>query len=227
MRVILSGELSTADRLELAVQGKDHLVEMPLSLSDGSKHLASAVQKNEVFRLLVDSAKDYAIFVLDPEGHVVTWNAGAQAIKGYVAEEIIGQHFSKFYPHEAVESGWPARELALAKSEGRFEVEGWRVRKDGTRFWASVIIAPSRRSARGFCQGHSRHDRAEDVRGAYSRFEQGAARPRIPARRVRPNPNVGAARTLQTVAAHSARAPSICDDGGRSPVQACLSRRIV
>jgi PAS domain S-box-containing protein len=102
------------------------------------------VQSSELFRLLVDSVKDYAIFVLDPDGHVITWNQGAQAIKGYTADEILGQHFSKFYPPEAVKSGWPSRELALAEKEGRFADEGWRVKKDGTAFWASVIIAPLR-----------------------------------------------------------------------------------
>jgi PAS domain S-box-containing protein len=95
----------------------------------------------DVFRLLVEGIRDYAIFVLDPEGRVITWNPGAQRIKGYSKEEIIGQHFSKFYPPEAVQSGWPTRELALAQKEGRFADEGWRVRKDGSTFWASVIIS--------------------------------------------------------------------------------------
>lgn len=94
----------------------------------------------EQFRLLVDSVRDYAIFILTPEGRIATWNAGAQAIKGYFAHEIIGQHFSRFYEPEAIARGWPEHELRLAKAEGRFEDEGWRVRKDGTRFWASVII---------------------------------------------------------------------------------------
>jgi PAS domain S-box-containing protein len=92
----------------------------------------------------VDNVRDYAIFVLDPEGHVLTWNAGAEAIKGYARDEIIGQHFSKFYLPEAVESGWPNRELMLAQKEGRFADEGWRVRKDGSSFWASVIITALR-----------------------------------------------------------------------------------
>jgi PAS domain S-box-containing protein len=103
-------------------------------------------QNSELFRLLVDSVKDYAIFVLGPEGHVLTWNQGAQALKGYAKEEIIGKHFSTFYMPEAVESGWPARELALAEKEGRFSDEGWRVKKDGSAFWASVIITTLRDS---------------------------------------------------------------------------------
>ena len=111
--------------------------------SNGNKGEPST-QSNELFRLLVETVKDYAIFVLDPEGHIVTWNDGAQAIKGYSKAEIVGQHFSKFYLPEAVESGWPARELALAEKEGRFADEGWRVKKDGSVFWASVIITPLR-----------------------------------------------------------------------------------
>jgi PAS domain S-box-containing protein len=99
---------------------------------------------NDLFRLLIDTVRDYAIFVLDPEGFVLTWNAGAEAIKGYSREEIVGQHFSKFYLPEAVQTGWPARELALAQKEGRFADEGWRVKKDGTSFWASVIITALR-----------------------------------------------------------------------------------
>jgi PAS domain S-box-containing protein len=98
----------------------------------------------DIFRVLVESVRDYAIFVLDPEGRILTWNLGAQALKGYAKEEIIGKHFSKFYPPEAVASGWPERELELAEKEGRFADEGWRVKKDGTTFWASVIITALR-----------------------------------------------------------------------------------
>jgi PAS domain S-box-containing protein len=101
-------------------------------------------QSDQLFRLLVESVRDYAIFVLSPDGHVLTWNQGAQALKGYSKEEIIGRHFSQFYLPEAVESGWPARELELAEKEGRFADEGWRIRKDGSAFWASVIITALR-----------------------------------------------------------------------------------
>jgi PAS domain S-box-containing protein len=96
------------------------------------------------FRLLVDSVRDYAIFLLDPEGHVLTWNAGAQSIKGYAKEEISGKHFSIFYLPEAKQSGWPNRELTLAAKEGRFQDEGWRVKKDGSTLWASVTITALR-----------------------------------------------------------------------------------
>ena len=96
--------------------------------------------EQERFRLLVASVKDYAIFMLDPSGRVATWNAGAERIKGYRADEIIGQHFSRFYPPAEVLAGKPGHELEVAGREGRFEDEGWRLRKDGTRFWANVII---------------------------------------------------------------------------------------
>ncbi|MGB9245171.1 MAG: PAS domain-containing sensor histidine kinase [Candidatus Acidiferrales bacterium] len=100
--------------------------------------------QTDVFRLLIESIKDYAIFVLDPEGNILTWNPGAEAMKGYTKGEIVGKHFSNFYLPEAVQSGWPRRELALAIKEGRFADEGWRVRKDGSTFWASVMITPLR-----------------------------------------------------------------------------------
>lgn len=97
-------------------------------------------QDSDLFRLLVLGVRDYGIFLLDPGGHVVSWNVGAERIKGYTAEEIIGRHFSVFYPPEDVRSGKPDRELRVALAEGALEDEGWRVRKDGTRFWANAII---------------------------------------------------------------------------------------
>ncbi len=99
---------------------------------------------NEIFRRLVEGVGEYAIFFLDPKGIVTTWNQGAQAIKGYTRDEVLGQHFSKFYLPEAVQSGWPMRELELAAKEGRFADEGWRVKKDGSSFWASVTITAVR-----------------------------------------------------------------------------------
>jgi PAS domain S-box-containing protein len=98
----------------------------------------------ERFRLLVESVQDYAIFMLDPQGVIQTWNAGAQRLKGYNADEAIGESFEIFYPADAIERGWPKQELELAKERGRFEDEGWRLRKDGSRFWASVIITALR-----------------------------------------------------------------------------------
>ena len=99
---------------------------------------------NSAFALLVEGTTDYAIFMLDPDGYVVSWNAGAERIKGYRRGEIIGKHFSVFYPDDAVARHWPETELALATKSGRFEDEGWRVRKDGTLFWANVVITALR-----------------------------------------------------------------------------------
>lgn len=92
------------------------------------------------FRLLVEAVEDYAIFMLDPGGHVATWNAGAQRSKGWTADEVIGRHFRLFYPPEVAERRHPEHELAVALREGHYEEEGWRLRKDGTRFWANVVI---------------------------------------------------------------------------------------
>lgn len=109
------------------------------------KRAEEALQASEeLFRSLVHCVKDYAIFMLDTEGRVSSWNAGAQRIKGYSAEEILGQHFSIFYPQEDVEAGKPETALKIAAKEGRFESEAWRVRKDGSRFWADVLITAMR-----------------------------------------------------------------------------------
>jgi PAS domain S-box-containing protein len=96
------------------------------------------------FRLLVEAVQDYAIFTLDADGRVNSWNVGAKRLKGYEASEIIGQHFSRFYPAEDLQAGKPQRELAIAASEGHVEDEGWRIRKDGSRFWANVVITATK-----------------------------------------------------------------------------------
>ncbi|MET0311093.1 MAG: PAS domain S-box protein [Burkholderiaceae bacterium] len=98
----------------------------------------------DLFRVLVDSVVDYGIFMLDTQGNILTWNAGAERIKRYSAGEVIGRHFSLFYRPEEQETGWPAEELRRAEAHGRFEDDGWRVRKDGSRFWANVIITALR-----------------------------------------------------------------------------------
>ncbi len=100
----------------------------------------------EALGLLVSSVQEYAIFILDPGGYIATWNRGAERIKGYTAAEAIGRHFSIFYPPEDVASGKPAWELVTAERDGRFEDEGWRIRKDGSRFWANVVITALRDS---------------------------------------------------------------------------------
>ena len=155
------------------------------------------------FRLLVEAVKDYAIFMLDPSGRVVTWNAGAERIKGYEAREIIGQHFSEFYEEEEIRAGKCERELEEAARDGRFEDEGWRVRKDGTRFWANVVIT-ALRNENGELVGFAKVTRDLTERPAPGR---GAAAPGQgrggdpPARRV---PVAGLARAED--AAHGAAA---------------------
>jgi PAS domain S-box-containing protein len=109
-----------------------------------SEHQAELLRSEEGFKLLVESIRDYAIFMLDQEGHVLTWNAGAERFKGYRADEIIGQHFSIFYPEKAKQKRWPQHELEVATAKGVFEDEGWRVKKDGTLFWANVVITALR-----------------------------------------------------------------------------------
>jgi len=104
--------------------------------------LLTALAQSERFELLIDAVKDYAIYLLDADGYVATWNTGAQRFKGYTADEIIGQHFSRFYTEEDRATGLPARALRTAREQGRFESEGWRVRKDGTRFWTHIVIDP-------------------------------------------------------------------------------------
>ena len=112
-------------------------------------------ESDERFRLLVASVTDYAIYQLDPQGRVASWNAGAERINGYRADEIIGRHFSVFYPSEDIKRSEPARELDIAAAQDRFEDEGWRLRKDGSSFWASVVITPMR-DATGALRGYAK-----------------------------------------------------------------------
>ena len=134
------------------------------------------IDAEDLFRLLVESVTDYAIFMLDPGGHVATWNAGAQRLKGYTANEIIGLHFSVFYPAEDVAAGKCELELEGAKRDGRFEDEGWRIRKDGSRFWANVVIS-SVRDKHGTLVGFSKitRDLTERVRNEAERTARLAA----------------------------------------------------
>jgi len=136
-------------------------------------------QSEERLRLLIEGVSDYAIFMLDPEGKVATWNTGAERLKGYRADEIIGRHFSVFYPEEARARRWPQQELELATRDGRFEDEGWRLRKDGSRFWANVVIS-ALRDADGKLQGFGKVTRdlterraaEETLRIAYADLER-------------------------------------------------------
>jgi PAS domain S-box-containing protein len=109
-------------------------------MSEQREAQRATMESERRFRLLVEGVTDYAIYMLDPTGHVTNWNAGAARIKGYEASEIVGQHFSRFYTPEDVASGVPQKALETARRVGRFEAEAWRVRKDGARFWASVVI---------------------------------------------------------------------------------------
>ena len=112
-------------------------------MEQSDRYLASLTDEGR-YRILVEAVTDYAIYLLDASGIVTTWNPGAERFKGYSANEIIGQHFSRFYTPEDQETGLPARALETARREGKFEAEGWRVRKDGSRFWAYVVIDPIR-----------------------------------------------------------------------------------
>jgi PAS domain S-box-containing protein len=109
-------------------------------------HQAHGDGPDSLYRLLVESVRDYAIFALDPKGYILSWNAGAERIKGYTADEAIGKHFSVFYSRDLVAQGFPEFELRTAANTGRFEVDGWRIRKDGSRFWANVVITALRDS---------------------------------------------------------------------------------
>jgi PAS domain S-box-containing protein len=135
-------------------------------------------RSEERLRLLIESVREYAIFILDPTGHVVTWNAGAQRLKGFAASDIIGQHFSRFYPEEDIRAGKCERELEGATLRGSFEDEGWRIRKDGSRFWANVVITPIRDpdgSLVGFAKvtrDLSERKRHEEERIALARTEE-------------------------------------------------------
>jgi PAS domain S-box-containing protein len=135
-------DITERKRAEAAVRQFNETLEQ--RIEQRSQIMAQAFDElrasEERFRLLVQGVADYAIFMLDPNGFVTNWNAGAARIKGYAAEEIVGRHFSQFYPEEDRRQGVPGKALETARRTGKYEAEGWRVRKDGTRFWASVVI---------------------------------------------------------------------------------------
>ncbi|KAJ5245003.1 CheY-like superfamily [Penicillium chrysogenum] len=120
----------------------------PIMAQAASDVLSEKAYLNETYRILVDSVKDYAIFMLDPRGHIATWNSGAAILKGYTANEIIGKHFSFLYGQEDRDTNKPAKELEICMREGKVEDEGWRYRNDGTRFWANVMITAIYKSGR-------------------------------------------------------------------------------
>lgn len=137
----------------LIFAGKSARLVVATDITEQKRAEDALKESEERFRLMVSNVKDYAIIVLSPEGLVTSWNGGAQKIKGYTAEEILGKHFSVFYPPEDIAIGKPDAERKAALEAGRFEDEGWRVRKDGSRFWANVVVTPLRDDAgalRGF-----------------------------------------------------------------------------
>jgi PAS domain S-box-containing protein len=127
----------------------------PVQEQENTRRGLSLETKQEMLQLLVDNIKEYAITILDSRGHVTTWTPAAERLKGYSANEVLGQHFSVFYSRQDVESGKCERELEVATREGRFEDEGWRLRKDGSRFWASVVTT-ALRDAQGSLRGFGR-----------------------------------------------------------------------
>lgn len=127
----------TSIRSDAGVEG---FLKITRDLTERQESMEALRQSEERLRLLITSVSDYAIFMLDPDGRVASWNTGANRIKGYDADEIIGEHFSRFYPEEARAAGVPGILLAKALAEGSAEDEGWRIRKDGTRFWGNVVI---------------------------------------------------------------------------------------
>lgn len=116
----------------------------PHDPDESRKGKAAEIGNAEMFRLLIENVKDYAIVLLDPQGTVMSWNPAAERMKLWAADEITGQSFSRFYPEADVQAGKPRQELELAERDGRFEDEGWRIRKDGSRFWANVVVTALR-----------------------------------------------------------------------------------
>jgi PAS domain S-box-containing protein len=168
-------------------------------------------ESEERFHLLVEGVRDYAIFMLDPDGHVTSWNSGAQLMKGYDASEILGRHFSLFYPPEDVAAGKPERVLSIARTEGRYEEEGWRVRKSGSLFWANVLITPlydTHGQLRGFAKvtrDMTERKQAAEERERLRERELQLAREREA--RIQTEAMVRARDQFLTVAAHELRTP--------------------
>src|ERR1700737_2181706 len=136
-----AGQHPLSDRAPKAAEGEAPTPITPI----GKSRLADAVKHGgRIYQLMVESVRDYAIFMLDPNGYIASWNRGAERIKGYSADEIIGRHFSAFYPAEDIAARKPEWELEKAAHDGRFDDGGLRIRKHGTTFWANVVITAGR-----------------------------------------------------------------------------------
>lgn len=144
----MRGELSRLCGILLSYILVRYMADAVLSDQTAKRFNASLTDEGR-YRLLVEAVTDYAIYMLDPDGVITSWNAGAQRFKGYTAQEIVGKHFSQFYPEEDRSTGLPAHALETSAREGKFESEGWRIRKDGSRFWAHVVIDPIRSPSGG------------------------------------------------------------------------------
>lgn len=179
---VFQRDITARKRAEQTAQEAAQIIGSQEARLDSSESLRASEER---FRLLVEQVKDYAIFMLDPEGHITTWNEGAERFKGYAPNEIIGQHFSRFYTPEDIARRHPWNELEIAAREGRYQEEGWRVRKDGSRFWADVTITALRDSG-GDLRGFAKVTRDVTERRAQERERniaqqlQEALQPKVP-----------------------------------------------
>jgi PAS domain S-box-containing protein len=207
-RVRKDGTRFWADVVITAVRGPDGalrgFVKVTRDLTARKQAEEALRESEERTRLMIDSVKDYAIFMLDPEGRVSTWNPGAERLKGYAPREIIGESFARFYPEADLRAGKPARELEIAAREGRFEEEGWRIRKDGSRFWASVVLSAIR-NQNGTLVGYTKvtrdlTERKLAAEAVLARAAQQAATAELGIYALeQPDPNVLIRRAVETV----------------------------